>query len=41
VVVHTGDGGDGGTMAFRVADGGGNDDISGGAAGAARGRGRG
>jgi hypothetical protein len=39
--VLTGDGGDGGAMAFREADGGGNSGISGGATGAARGRGRG
>jgi hypothetical protein len=36
----TRDGGDGGTMAFREADSGGNCGISGGAAGAAHGRGR-
>jgi hypothetical protein len=36
----TRDGGDGGTMAFREADSGGNCGISGGAAGTAHGRGR-
>jgi hypothetical protein len=39
--VLTGDRGDGGMMAFREADGGGNSVISGGATGAARGCGRG
>jgi hypothetical protein len=34
--VLTGDGGDGGAMAFLEVDGGGNDGISGGAANAAR-----
>jgi hypothetical protein len=39
--VLTGDGGDDGVTAFREADGGGNGSISGRAAGAAHGRGRG
>jgi hypothetical protein len=39
--VLSGNGGDGGAAAFREADRGGNSDISGGATGAARGRGRG
>jgi hypothetical protein len=39
--VLTGDGGDGGAMVFHEADGGGNGGISGGAADAARGHGRG
>jgi hypothetical protein len=39
--VLTGDRGDGGAMVFREADGGGNSGISGGAADAARGHGRG
>jgi hypothetical protein len=39
--VLTGDGGDGGAMAFCEADSGGNGDISGGAAGVAHGCGRG
>jgi hypothetical protein len=41
VVVHTEDGGDGGAVVFREADGGENNDISGGATGAAHGRRRG